>query len=313
MKNAMRCILASVALCVAQPVDAQRQQASAPPLPSISAEAQAALDELAPRHASEIPLKQAWFRDRQIMYYSLGVSAQPASIGRVIWPIHGFDLKGNPVAIRGQRPIFSTLPGLDGYSGIWRLAYLVTADKVQPNVLRDIASSESLVRRGRAAMQVTNVTLNLPIMPKGSRLARDSATTMSGWYEGREVHFFDLGQASQTPAPMMGFVRGDDTSPDPEFLRDQFPVVDTLTMSPPYADLWELRYVRTGSRYASNSLKSSAAVVTSSFRVDPTRTIRNGPIVIVDGTRVTRAPSPLTEFADLRSPFPPAPTVLKVP
>lgn len=313
MNVAMRLMLASVALCLAGTAQAQRQQASAPAFPSISAEAQAALDQLSAQYAGEIPLQTAWFRDRQIMYYGVGVSPQPVAVGRVLWPIHGFDLKGNPVAIRGQRPIFTSLPGLAGYSGIWRLAYVVTADKVQPNVLRDIASAEALVRRGRAALHEMNVTFNLPLVPKGSRLARDSATTMAGWYEGRDVHFFDFGQASQTTSPMMGFVRGDDRSSDPEFLRDQFPVVDTLPMAPPYNDLWELRYVRTGSDFAANSVKSSAAVGSTNLRVDPTPTIRNGPIVIVDGARVARAPSPLTTFADLRSPFPPAPTVLKVP
>jgi hypothetical protein len=307
--NVVRASTIMVALLFASSVDAQRQQA-APPYtpPSISAEAQAALDVLTPQHAVEVPVQVGWFRDRQITYHTFGVTAAPVAVGRVIWPIHGFDMSGRPVAIRGQRPIFSSLPGLSGYSGVWRLAYLVTADNVQPNVIRDLASAEALVRRGRASMRETDLTFNLPIVPQGSRLARDSMATMDGWYEGRPVQFFDFGPSSVNPNPMLGFVRGQEADGQPAFIPDQFSVVDTLPAASPYGDLWELRLVQADNAFVPNSIKSSSALARTSLRVDPTVTIRNAPIVSVDGTRVPRVPSPLTLFADLRSPFPPAPT-----
>lgn len=309
MRVVIGLIAASMPLLLASRVEAQRQQgAPAYTEPAISGEAQAALDRLSPQFASEIPLETGWFRDRQVMYYGLGVRPAPLVVGQVLWPIHGFDMRGNPVAMRGQRPIFVTIPGLDGYSGIWRLTYVITADHVQPNQLRDTASVAAQVRRGRASISETNLTFNLPIVARGARLARDSTAAMSGWYEGREVAFFDFGQVSATPAPMFGFVRGDSPAGEPEFLRDQFAVVDTLPAAPPYLDLWEVRLVRTDTSYVANSLKSSAAVGRSNWRVDATPTIRNGPVTIVDGARVARSPSPLTSFADLRSPFPPAPT-----
>jgi hypothetical protein len=301
-------------MLVATAMQAQRQQAT-PAATTISAEAQAALDMLGPQSSAEIEIHQGWYRDRPVTYYGFGVSAQPMVVGRVVWPIHGFDMQGNPVAIRGQRPIFSSLPGLAGYSGVWRLTYLVTADRAQPNDVRDTQSAEALIRRKRARWQETNLTYNLPITVRGAKLPGDSTTTpMIGWYEGREVQFFDLGPASASAVPLHTFVRGRTGSGEPDLVRDQFAVIDSVPMpAAPYPDLVEVRYVHVDSAYSSNALKTYSAIASSGFLVEPTKTIRNAPVVTIDGVRVVRTPSPVTAFADLRAPFPPTPTVLKTP
>jgi hypothetical protein len=296
------------ALCVAFMMGTQTgaQKPAEPVQPALSSAALAALDELSPRFAGDVELHQGWFRDRAILYYDFG--PVPDAVGRALWPIHGFDARGNPVAIRGQRPIFSTVPGLDGYSGIWRLAYVVVADKFQANQIRDIASAEALVNAKRAVLQEVPGTLNLPLVARGSRLARDSAPATMGWYEGREVQFFDFGASGTTSVPLIAFVKGIDSSGTPEFIREQLNIVDTLPVTPPYADLWHVRFAHPDSTYVANTLKSAAAVAASTIIVDQPGVIRNCPVAIVDGARVTRAPSPLTTFADMRSPFPPKPT-----
>jgi hypothetical protein len=314
MKVFVRHTLTILALGMATSAQAQRQQSSTPSPRSLSADVQAALDMLGPQSSADVEVHHGWYRDRRITYYGFGVSAQPVVIGQVLWPIHGFDMQGNPVAIRGQRPIFSSLPGLAGYSGVWRLSYLVTADRVQPNQVRDLESAQALVRRRRASMQETNLIFNLPITPKGAKLPGDSTAPLIGWYEGHEIQFFDLGQATATPVPMLAFVRGRSSSGEPEFLRDQFPVIDSVpSATAPAPDLWELRYVHVDSDYPANSLKTYSAVGGSGFLIEPTKTIRNAPIITIDGVRVSRTPSPLTTFADMRAPFPPTPTVLKTP
>ena len=297
------------ALCVAFLVGAHAvaQKPAEPALPSLSPAAQNALEELSPRFAGDIELHQGWFRDRAILYYDFG--RVPDAVGRVLWPIHGFDARGNPVAIRGQRPIFSTVPNLDGYSGIWRLAYVVVADKFQANQIRDIASAESLVNAKRAALREAPGTWNLPLVARGSRLARDSAPATMGWYEGREVQFFDFGASGTTPVPLIAFVKIVDSAGTPEFLREQVNIIDTLPVTPPYADLWHIRFARPDSTYVPNVLKSAAGVAASQIPVDQPQVIRNCPVAIVDGARVARVPSPLAEFADMRSPFPPKPTL----
>ena len=309
MRTVVRCILASVFWCAAMPVAAQRQQAvPATVQPSLSPEAQRALDELLPRFAREIELIQGWFRDRPVLYYNFGYVPEPVAAGRVLWPIHGFDARGNPVALRGQRPIFSTVPGLDDYSGVWRLAYVLTADHAQPNQLRDPASVDALIRAKRASIRETGMVLNLPIVPKGSRLAGDSTPAMPGWYQGRDVQFFDFGAVDLVPVSMWRFSRGLDSLGQPKLLMEQNSIVDSVPVSGTYPDLWAMNVVRTDPAYSPNSLKSLGALQRANMIVDPPNGVRNLPITMIDGVRVQRAPSPLRAFADLRSPFPPAPT-----
>lgn len=302
MTNAVR--VAMIALVVASlRVQAQKPVVE-PALPALSSEAMTALDELSSRFAGDIALHQGWFRDRAIMYYDFGRVAEAA--GRVLWPIHGFDARGYPVAIRGQRPIFSTLPGLEGYSGLWRVGYVIVADKVQPNQLRDIASVDAMVKAKRAAVKEDGFTVNLALVPKGSRLERDSTPPLMGWYEGREVQFFDFGRSGLTPVPLIAFIKGLDAAGVPDFLREQLNIVDTLPVAPPYADMWHIRFAKPDSTYVPNSLKSAAAVAATAIPVDPPGVVRNCPVAIVDGARVQRVPSPITLFADLRSLVPPA-------
>ena len=302
-------IIAIIALVAATPVLAQRQQSTAPPAPpALSAEAAAAYEELAPRFAAESQLIQGWFRDRAVLYYDFGVVPTNVTPATVYWPIHGFDVRGNPVSIRGQRPIFSTIPGLSDYSGVFHLVYVVTADNAKPNFIRDLATLEDQVRRKRASARPTEMLLNLPIVPRGARLARDSSTGMAGWYQGRDVQFFDFGALTTTPAPMWRFAAVGDTARLPEILEGQNGLLDSIPVSAPYPDLWDIRFVRTDSAYVPNTIKSASALRSSPLRVDSAVMIRNLPVVIVDGLKVNRAPSPLRAFADLRSPFPPAPT-----
>lgn len=302
--------IALFALMLASPAAAQRQQSATPPAPpALSAEAEAAYEELSPRFAAEAQLIQGWFRDRSVLYYDFGPVPLNVTPGTVYWPIHGFDVRGNPVAIRGQRPIFSTIPGLTDYSGIFHLVYVVTADNAQPNFIRDLPTLEEQIRRKRASTRATEMLLNLPIVPRGARLARDSSTGMAGWYQGRDVQFFDFGAVSTRPAEMWRFATGRDAGGMPTVLETQNSIVDSVPVTGTYPDLWEIRFVFVDSAFVPNSLKSADAM-RSNMRVtiDTARTIRNLPITIVEGLKVNRAPSPLRAFADLRSPFPPKPT-----
>lgn len=301
---------ALISLLIASPLAAQRQQAATPPAPpALSAEAAAVYEELSPRFAQESQLIQGWFRDRPVLYYDFGPVPLNVVPATVYWPIHGFDTRGNPVAIRGQRPIFSTIPGLTDYSGVFHLVYVVTADNAQPNYIRDVATVEDQVRRKRASTRATEMLFNLPIVPRGTRLARDSSTGMAGWYQGRDVQFFDFGAVATRPVEMWRFASGRDSVGAPIVLDTQNSIVDSIPVAGTYPDLWEIRFVYVDSAFVPNSLKSAQAMRSDmSVRIDTVRTIRNLPITIIDGLKVNRTPSPLRLFADLRSPFPPKPT-----
>lgn len=309
MKTVVRVIAITCMLGGIASAQGQRQQgAPAAALPALAPEIAAALEKLEPRYASEVGLMQGWYRDRNVLYYDFGDVPIGATAGRVLWPIHGFDAKGNPVAIRGQRPIFSTIPGLADYSGVYRLSYVVTADHVQPNVLRDIAAVDALVKRGRALIRETDMTYNLPVVPRGTRLARDTTQGMEGWYEGRDVQFFDFGPASITPASMWRFVRGTDESGQARVLAEQNSIVDSIPTNVAAPDLWEIHPVTADSTYAPNTAKNANAVRSGGYAVGTPTAVRNQPIAFLDSAPVQRSASPVRAFADLRSPFPPAPT-----
>ena len=276
--------------------------------PTLSPEAAAALEELAPRFASEAPLIQGWFRDRPVLYYDFGTVPAGVQPARVYWPIHGFDARRNPVAIRGQRPIFTTIPGLSDYTGLWRLIYVVTADKVQPNELKDQASIDAAIRARKALLSESDVTLNLPITPRGTTLARDTTPGTLGWYQGRDVQFFDFGVATLTAVPMWRFVRGKDAAGEPNILAAQNSIIDSIPLTPPYPDVWAISFVEADSAYAPNSITNAATLRGSKLVIGPVSAIRNLPVTIVDGAPVKRADSPIRAFADMRSPFPPKPT-----
>jgi len=304
-----RWVRAALPLLVGASLQAQKQQAAAVPSPAaLSAEQQTAYDLLGSQYAREIEQISGWFRDHPVQYFDFGEVRRPVAAVRVLWPVHGFDASGNPVAIRGQRPIFTSVPGIAGYSGVWHLVYVVTADHAQPNQLRDEASVDALVRRRRASLFDPNVLVNLPIVPRGSALAHDTMSTMLGWYAGRDVNFFDFGAVTLSPANMWRFARGQDASGAPNVVREQNSIVDSIPVAGTYPDLWQIQYVQVDSAYTANALKNAGAVRTSGFMVDPVSSIRNLPITMIDGTRIPRVASPVTQFADLRSPFPPAPT-----
>ena len=299
IRSGFTALALSAAMLTAAPVHAQQ----------LSPEAAAAYEELAPRFASEAGLIQGWFRDRVVLYYDFGTVPQGAAPGRVYWPIHGFDARRNPVAIRGQRPIFSTIPGLSDYSGLWRLVYVVTADKVQPNELKDPASIEAAIRARKAHYSETDLTLNLPIVPRGTTLQRDTTQGMLGWYQGRDVQFFDFGAATLAPVPMWRFARGKDAAGEPNIVAGQNSIVDSIPVTPAYPDVWAISFVEVDSAFAPNSMKSAEALRASRLVVGPPSSVRNLPITVIDGSPFRRADSPIRAFSDLRSPFPPKPTL----
>lgn len=301
-----------VALCAAmcaQVLGAQAAAQQGAPLPGISPEAQLALDDLSPRFSVQVPLVQGWFRERPVLYYDFGTVPQPITTPKVFWPVHGFDASGNPVAMRNQRPVFSTIPAMAGYSGLWRLVYVIAADKFQPNGLKDVASIEAAVKRGRASMHETDVTLNMPIVPRGSRLERDSSAATLGWFMGRDVQYFDFGQVQASTSPMWRFALGADVGGQPNVLKGQNSLVDSIPVAGGYPDLWSIMFVRVDTSYVPNAVKSVETLNKTALRVDAPSSVRNLPITFVDGAPVVRTPGPITRFADLRSPFPPTPTL----
>lgn len=256
---------------------------------------QGALADLGPQNALELPLRRGWFRSKPITYYDIGVV--PPGTGTVTIPVDASDTIASPRLAPGARPIFSSLPGLPAYSGVWLVQYLVLAEGVSAEGIRDARAATAMVLRGDARFQVRRTYVNLPILPAGSFLAGDSTRRLqSGWYRGVEVRFFDFGVTDLGPAPIHVFVRGIDRS-GPRFVREQHNIVDVVPGdTATYTDLWDVRFVIVDERFIPQVWRSerdmSAGARVGGFRILPAGELRNCPIVTVDNQIAARTPVP---------------------
>lgn len=290
--------IAAAWLLVAAPLAAQQQQGSAP-ADARAAAVRAALEDLSPRYAQQFELREGWYHDQQIAYYDFG--PVPQTVAEVFWPIHGFDRDSQPVPLAGQRPIFSTLPALGEYSGLWRLRYVVVADNVVPNELRSVAAVRALAQRNRAIMRDAGVVLNLPIVARASSLADADRRTGLGWFEGNDLTYFDFGPSGIGPELIFTFHTGREPSGAPNMLRAQRNVVTAVPGAPGYSDMWDVQLVEVDTTYEPNTLRSvesvRAAAEAGDARLSPARSVRNCPIVMVSGGSAARARSPLELYA----------------
>jgi hypothetical protein len=267
--------------------------------PSAADQARFALADLGPRFAQEFDLKNGWYRGTQIRYYDFGPVPQGVSI--VYWPIHGFGLDGQPVPLRGQGPVFSTIPGVRGYTSLWVLRYVVVADRVKPNQLTSVAQIVALISSARATIRDARDTLNLPIVPRGSFLQeRKDTPPAHGWFNGVEVAYFDFGVASTRAAPIFPFARG--SSSDPMPVDGQRNVVDVIPDgTSPSIDLWDVFRVIVDTAYRANTIRDvnalRAAERAGQVTVTRVGSIRNCPVALIEDRPVPRADGPLTRYA----------------
>jgi hypothetical protein len=270
-------------------------------VPSGADAARLALADLAPRYAQEFGYINGWYRGIEIRYYDFG----PVNTGvaDVYWPIHGFGLDSVPVPLRGQEPVFSTIPGLPSYTSLWRLKYVIVADNVKPNELTSVRAIEQLVARKRAVVRDAGVVLNLPIVPRGSYLeGRRDVPTPRGWFEGTEIAYFDFGPASQVAAPIHPFFRRPPAGGEPVRVEGQRNVVDVIPDGiTPAVDLWDVHPVMVDSTYIANTVRDfpglRAAAAAGRLEITKANSIRNCPVALIGDMAVPRALSPLARFA----------------
>lgn len=250
-----------------------------------------ALADLEARFATEFPLRNGWYRDHAVRYYDFG-------------PVEGGDATvtipvgtNGTTLLEGGRPIFSTLPGLPGYSGVWRVQLLELAPGVDAATIRDARAATVAVLRGDARFRFPRVYVNLPIVPAGSLLADDPAgrALESGWYGRVEVRYFDFGVTDPLAAPIYAFVRAG-SSGEREFVRDQDNVVDVAPGDSAYRDLWDVHLVWVREGFVPQAWRSVKALLPGAqvggYRIQRAGESRNCPIVLLDGSAAPRLPGP---------------------
>jgi hypothetical protein len=224
----------------------------------------------------------------------------------VILPIYGIDSAGNPQLIPRQRPIFTAIPGLPGYTGYAQIQYLVVPRTTASNAVADGRRATSMVLDGQARFVNPRLVANLPIVPRGSYLTDDPVkrSISYGWYRGVEIPYFDFGLMSTTPVPLYTFVAGKDADGGPTFLRAQHNILDVVPGDGALShDIWDIQWVHVDSTYVPNRWRSLAAMTDSvrlaGYRIISAKMLRNCPVVIVDGRTVERPPTP---FSPAKSP-----------
>lgn len=255
----------------------------------------AALSDLGPQYAQRFTLHRGWFRGIPIQYFDIGT--QDAGTLPVFVLVTAVDQDGTPHPVPGQRPIFSSIPGREGFSAIWQVQYVVVSPGYQANQVRDAHQAVGLVLSG-ARLVVSGTYINYSIVPEGSMLVDDPDTRalQHGWYKGTAVEYFDFGPTSPEPAPIYPFVTGF-AGDDPQFLRAQANVVDVVPGEGNGGthDLWDVHFVIAPPDYVPETIRDRATILSRpDLSIRRAGQVRNCPVVLVEGRRAPRAQSPLS-------------------
>ena len=128
----------------------------------------------------------------------------------------------------------------------------------------------------------------------------DDYPLKSGWYQDREVEYFDFGrhtpleddntpqEEDNTPVaePIYIFIYGFDQNNEPELVEGQHNVVSSRPCQPnsDYSDLWQVVYVTVPEDYGVDSIRSVADIEESEYETTETDMLINCPIVPEDST-----------------------------
>lgn len=249
----------------------------------------AALADLGPQYAERFMLRRGWFRGQPIQYFDIG--PQENTSAAVFLFVTGIDSNGVPRLVPGQRPVFSSVPGLAGFSAMWTVEYLQVGPDYAANQVRDARQALALVLSGAARAVIPGTFVNYSIVAEGSVLVDDpdARPLLHGWYKGSEVAYFDFGVTKREPAPIFPFVTGFDNGA-PQFLRAQANIVDAVPGSDEGThDLWVVMFVRIPAGYEPDTIRDLATLrARADFVIRPAGQVRNCPVVIIDGRRAPR-------------------------
>ena len=141
------------------------------------------------------PVVQGWYDGRATYYYDFGGNSPAVNNAAAVAPapiyvfVTGFDAQGNPQAVAGQHNIIDMAPGDAGYSDLWQVNFVT----VPSNYVANTVTSLDAIRQGGYAIKTSDMMVNCPVVPLGSSLAEGTPGLTKGWYEGREVDYFDFG------------------------------------------------------------------------------------------------------------------------
>ncbi len=239
--------------------------------------------------AATYQLTQGWFQGRQTFYYDFGSnSAITSDASKVVpAPIYAFatgmDANGNPQMVAGQHNVIDVVPGDPGYSDLWQVNLVIVPADYVANTIKSVAD----IQKSGYKVESTNMLVNCPVVPAGSKLAEanpgnGSTGTTQGWYKGRAVEYFDFGASPSTTEPIYAFATGMDANGNPQLVAGQHNVIDVLPGMPDYSPFWDVNLVIVPAGYQANSITSAAQVKQSGFQVLHPGKVVNCPVIRTD-------------------------------
>lgn len=280
------------ATCAVSIVTAALTIFSSPARAQLTSAERAALDDLAPTYAQRFELHRGWYRGKPIRYFDIG--PEPVTVSPVFLFVTGFDAQHRPQLVPGQLPVFSSLPGLEGYSGIFQVQYVVVRPGYVAGSMNDARAIVGAALRGAVRLLIPGVFVNYPIVPGGSALVGDPAhrPLMPGLFKGSRVEYFDFGLTPVAPAPIYAFITGV-VNDEPQFFRAQANVVDAAPDSgAEYRDMWDVHFVTIPPGYVADTIRDLATLTAEAnaghLMIRRIGQTRNCPVVIVDGRPAAR-------------------------
>jgi hypothetical protein len=104
-----------------------------------------------------------WYRNRDVSYFDEG--ARSLADGSVVRdaPIYAFfQADGTPVP--GQRNVIDVLPGMTGYSDLWKVVKVVVGSTYVANSLKDARSILAARDSGQVTLESTTIYVNCPVV-----------------------------------------------------------------------------------------------------------------------------------------------------
>lgn len=104
-----------------------------------------------------------WYRGRDVFYFDHGVRS--ATEGSVVLdaPIYAF-FREDGSAVAGQRNVIDVLPGMAGYSDLWRVVSVTVDGDYVANSLTDAQDILDAETAGDVTLETTDIYVNCPVV-----------------------------------------------------------------------------------------------------------------------------------------------------
>lgn len=104
-----------------------------------------------------------WYRGRDVFYFDHG--ARSAAQGSVVGdaPIYAF-FRADGTPVSGQRNVIDVLPGMPGYSDLWKVVKVVVDASYTANTLKDARSILAARDSGQLTLETTTIYVNCPVV-----------------------------------------------------------------------------------------------------------------------------------------------------